>query len=124
MQKTCWRRRLALLLPQGCCTKRAMWMGHVTVHTMQCSMPRAALIASGAPVMPEVAKTHSGLITAFSLHLVKAGRVRIELGKALNKVAEIRLIADYTGDEVSPEMAQWAVEQAEGFVEAMQNDFP
>ena len=31
---------------------------------------RAALIASKAPVPPEVAKTHSGLISAFSLHLV------------------------------------------------------
>lgn len=29
---------------------------------------RAALIKSGAPVPPEVAKTHSGLISAFSLH--------------------------------------------------------
>lgn len=55
---------------------------------------RAALIQSGAPVVPEVAKTHSGLISAFSLHLVKTGRVPTELGKALNKAAEIRLIAD------------------------------
>jgi uncharacterized protein (UPF0332 family) len=31
---------------------------------------RAALIASKAPVPPEIAKTHSGLIAAFSLHLV------------------------------------------------------
>jgi len=36
---------------------------------------RAALRASKAPVPPEVAKTHSGLISAFSLHLVKAGLV-------------------------------------------------
>lgn len=36
---------------------------------------RAALIASNAPVEPEIARTHSGLITAFSLHLVKTGRV-------------------------------------------------
>jgi uncharacterized protein (UPF0332 family) len=36
---------------------------------------RAALIQSGAPVVPEVAKTHGGLISAFSLHLVKTGRV-------------------------------------------------
>lgn len=34
---------------------------------------RAALLASGSPVEPEVSKTHSGLISAFSLHLVKAG---------------------------------------------------
>jgi uncharacterized protein (UPF0332 family) len=30
---------------------------------------RAALLASGAPVEPEIARTHSGLISAFSLHL-------------------------------------------------------
>ena len=45
---------------------------------------RAALLLSGAPVDPVVAKSHSGLITAFSLHLVqlssgatcRAGRIR------------------------------------------------
>ena len=36
---------------------------------------RAALIRSGAPVVPDVANTHGGLISAFSLHLVKTGRV-------------------------------------------------
>ncbi len=30
---------------------------------------RAALLASGSPVQPEIARTHNGLITAFSLHL-------------------------------------------------------
>lgn len=49
---------------------------------------RAALINSGAPVRSEVGRTHSGLISAFSLHLVKTGQVPIEYGKALNKVAE------------------------------------
>ena len=34
---------------------------------------RAALIASKAPVSPEIAKTYSGLIAAISLHLVKPG---------------------------------------------------
>ncbi len=42
---------------------------------------RAALLASGAPVEPEIAKTHNGLISAFSLHLVKTGRVSVELGQ-------------------------------------------
>ena len=56
---------------------------------------RAALLASGAPVPAEIAKTHSGLISAFSLHLVKTGRVPVEFGKSLNKAEELRLIADY-----------------------------
>lgn len=35
---------------------------------------RAALIVSGAP-SDQAARTHSGLIAAFGLHLVKAGRL-------------------------------------------------
>jgi uncharacterized protein (UPF0332 family) len=79
--------------------------------------------SSRAPVQPEIGRTHGGLISAFSLYLVKTGRVSIEYGKALNKVAEIRLIADYTEDEVTAETAKWAVEQAVEFIEAMQKAF-
>lgn len=84
---------------------------------------RAALLASGAPVEPEIARTHSGLISAFSLHLVKTGRVPVELGKALNKVEDLRLVADYKGDPIENEEAGWAVQQAEIFVHAMQSTF-
>lgn len=84
---------------------------------------RAALLASGAPVEQEVARTHSGLISAFSLHLVKTGRVPIELGKAINKAEELRLIADYKGDPLEKDVAAWAVSQAQTFVEAMQSTF-
>ncbi|MDE1982906.1 MAG: HEPN domain-containing protein [Betaproteobacteria bacterium] len=84
---------------------------------------RAALLASGAPVEPEIARTHSGLISAFSLHLVKAGRVPVELGKALNKVEDLRLMADYKGDPIEDEEAGWAVSRAEEFVQAMQSTF-
>ncbi len=54
---------------------------------------RAALLASEAPVEPEIARTHGGLVSAFSLHLVKTGRVSVELGKALNKAEELRFFA-------------------------------
>lgn len=84
---------------------------------------RAALLASGAPVAPDIAKTHNGLISAFSLHLVKTGRVPLELGKALNRAEELRLIADYKGDSIGPEHAAWAVSQAHLFVQAMQTTF-
>ena len=77
---------------------------------------RSALLATGAPTTPELAKTHGGLITAFSLHLVKTGQVPVEFGKALNRVADIRLVADYTGDQVDTETARWAVGEAERFV--------
>jgi uncharacterized protein (UPF0332 family) len=36
---------------------------------------RAALLASGAPVKPNIGKTHSGLINAFSEYLVKNGPI-------------------------------------------------
>jgi uncharacterized protein (UPF0332 family) len=84
---------------------------------------RAALLACDAPTPAEVARTHGGLISAFSLHLVKPGRVQVELGRALNRAEEIRLIADYRGDSVEPEQAAWMVEQAEGFVRAMEKAF-
>ena len=77
---------------------------------------RSALLVTGAPTAPELAKTHGGLITAFSLHLVKTGQVPFEFGKALNRVADIRLVADYTGDQVDIETARWAVGEAERFV--------
>ena len=80
---------------------------------------RAALLASGAPIESEVARTHNGLIAAFSLHLVKSGRVPVELGRTLNRVEQIRLIADYKGDAVESEQAVCPAQQAAVFVKAM-----
>jgi uncharacterized protein (UPF0332 family) len=77
---------------------------------------RAGLIAVRAPVEAEVARTHSGLIAAFSMHLVKSGLVAVEHGRSLNKVEDLRLIADYKGDPVSADKARWALEQAMAFV--------
>jgi uncharacterized protein (UPF0332 family) len=84
---------------------------------------RAALLACKAPVPPEVAKTHSGLISAFSLHLVKPGKFPVELGKSFNKAEDLRLIADYKGDPLDAADARWVVEQAGAFVGAVQNQF-
>lgn len=84
---------------------------------------RAGLILANAPVESEVARTHGGLISAFSLHLVKTGRIPIELGRALNRAEEIRLVADYRGDQVEEAQASWVVEQAEGFVHHIQAEF-
>jgi len=58
---------------------------------------RAALIGCGVPVEQAAVKTHSGLIAAFGLRLVKTGRLPVDLGKALNRASEIHLAADYTG---------------------------
>ena len=84
---------------------------------------RAALIASKAPVPPEIAKTHSGLIAAFSLHLVKTDLFPKELGRSFNKAEDLRLVADYKGDPISLEDAQWTVQQAQAFVEQVEIRF-
>ena len=80
---------------------------------------RAALLACGIDESIVNTKTHSGLISKFSLELVKSGQVSVELGKSLNKVEDLRLMADYKGDAVLEEDAAWAVNQADIFVEAL-----
>lgn len=77
---------------------------------------RAALMLSGAPEEVYRAKTHSGLITAFSLHLVKDGPVPREMGRLLKQAEEIRLISDYQGDSVGMEDARTLVDQAVAFL--------
>ena len=84
---------------------------------------RAALIASKAPVPPEIAKTHSGLISAFSLHLVKPNLFPVELGRSLNKAEDLRLVADYKGDSIDAEEAIWVVQAAQAFVEEVDSRF-
>ena len=80
---------------------------------------RAVLLITGAVADLATIKTHNGLISAFSLHLVKKGLVSVELGKSINKVEDLRLLADYKGDEVEGDKAEWALKQAQEFVAAM-----
>jgi len=84
---------------------------------------RAALLASGIDESTVNTKTHSGLISKFSLELVKSGQVSVELGKSLNKVEDLRLMADYKEDSILEEDAAWAVNQADIFVETLQTTF-
>lgn len=84
---------------------------------------RAALLASGAPVGPDIGRTHNGLIGAFGNHLVKNGPVPKEVGRLLNRAHEIRQVADYNGESVEPDDALEVVEQAEAFVSAMRAAF-
>jgi uncharacterized protein (UPF0332 family) len=81
---------------------------------------RAALLAANAPVKSEV-ETHSGLIAAFSLHLVKPGIIPAQQGKSLRQVDQIRLVADYSDEEVDSNTAASAIIQADGFVEAIRS---
>lgn len=76
----------------------------------------AALLWSGAHTNPGETRKHNSLIAAFGKHLVLTGIFPPEMGKSLNKAESIRLIADYTGEDISPQQAQSIVGQAEHFV--------
>jgi uncharacterized protein (UPF0332 family) len=80
---------------------------------------RAALLTVEEPLRSEVIKTHSGLITAFSLYLIKTGRIPEQYGKALRQVDQIRLIADYSDAEIERADAATAIRQAGDFVAAI-----
>lgn len=54
----------------------------------------AALMWAGTRINPSDIKTHRGLIAAFGNYLVKPGLVAAELGKSLNQVERVRLLAD------------------------------
>jgi uncharacterized protein (UPF0332 family) len=84
---------------------------------------RAALMAFQKSDEVLTIKTHSGLIASFSLQLVKPGLIDIELGKSLNKVEDLRLIADYKGDAITLDDASWAVEQAQIFLMTIRSRF-
>ena len=80
---------------------------------------RAALLASNAQVDLETIRTHNGLIGAFGNLLVKNGPVSKDLGRLLGKTYSIRLMADYTGISVEPDIARDIVDQAETFITAL-----
>jgi uncharacterized protein (UPF0332 family) len=79
---------------------------------------RAALAVADDEGM--IAKTQSGLISAFSLRFVKTAEIPVELGKALNAVSELRQAGDYTGLTMPKDKAAWAVTRAEAFVAAIE----
>jgi uncharacterized protein (UPF0332 family) len=77
----------------------------------------AALMGSGAT--DRSPETHSGLIAAFGLKLVKGGFIQPEFGRALRQVESLRGIADYGVEAITSDKAGWAVAQAEGFLNAV-----
>ena len=79
---------------------------------------RAALLALGQHDLA-MAKTHSGLIAAFGEHLVKSGKLPVELGRSLAMESKRRLIGDYGGDSMSSSDADPALLHATAFVEAI-----
>lgn len=78
---------------------------------------RAALVTVGC--LPEDLKTHASVIGRFGLHMVKTGLVARDIGRALNDVQEIRQLADYLPAEVPADKAEWAVRQAQTFLDVV-----
>lgn len=78
---------------------------------------KAALLKTVPGGDPTVGKTHSGLISAFGLHLVKTGLVPAEFGRAFNRAHDIRQVADYTGDLIDADQLDSLITQASEFVE-------
>jgi uncharacterized protein (UPF0332 family) len=60
-----------------------------------------------------------GLIAGFGRQLVQTGHVPVELGRALNRVHELRLTADYLAEPVPLDKAERAIQEAEAFVAAV-----
>jgi len=83
---------------------------------------RAALLAMGTPLDADLGRTHSGLIGAFGLHLVKNGPLAKEVGRLLNRAHEIRLQADYAQSSVELADAKLLVEQAATFLAAIRGE--
>jgi uncharacterized protein (UPF0332 family) len=80
---------------------------------------RAALLAGKEPVKSELIKTHSGLIAAFSLHLIKPGLIPTVYGKLLRQADQLRLLADYSDEEPDRQTSASSIEQANRFVLAV-----
>ena len=78
---------------------------------------KAALLKSLPDFDLAIGKTHSGLISAFGLHLVKTGKVPVEFGRAFNRAHDIRQVADYTGDLIELSQVDTLIKQAFEFVQ-------
>jgi uncharacterized protein (UPF0332 family) len=95
---------------EGACS-RAYYAMHDAAH--------AALFATGFETPEAIIKTHHSLIAAFGKHLVLGGLIDANAGRALNKVEEIRLLADYGADPPPLVDAQSALDRADAFVAAV-----
>ena len=107
-----------LLLREGA-TEGACNRAYCAMH----DATHAALMAAGYEEPDATIKTHNGLIAAFGQKLVQSDALDPALGRSLNKVQDIRLIADYTCELPPLDQATWAVEEAETFVTAIRTKF-
>jgi len=82
---------------------------------------KAVLLATVPGIDPTIGKTHSGLISAFGLHMVKTGLVPVEFGRAFNRAQDIRQVADYTGHLIEPADVIEVIQKAAEFVKLMKD---
>jgi uncharacterized protein (UPF0332 family) len=99
---------------EGACS-RAYYAMHDAAH--------AALFATGNETQDAIIKTHHRLIAEFGKKMVLGGLIDAALGRAFNRVQDIRLLADYDSEPPSLDDAEWAVEQAEAFVVTIKAKF-
>jgi uncharacterized protein (UPF0332 family) len=97
---------------EGACS-RAYYAMHDAAH--------AALLATGFETPEAIIKTHHTLIAEFGKKLVLGGQIDASIGRAFNKVEEMRLLADYSAEPPPLDKTQGAVEQAELFVAAVRS---
>jgi uncharacterized protein (UPF0332 family) len=64
-------------------------------------------------------KTHSGLISAFGQYLVQPGKAAVEMGRAFNRIHELRMSADYLAEPVATDKAAQAINDAAQFVQTL-----
>jgi uncharacterized protein (UPF0332 family) len=83
----------------------------------------AALLWSGAHINPAETKKHNSLIAAFGRHLVLTGLLPSDLGKSLNRAESIRILADYTGEDIEHEKAAEIVDLAGLSITAIKDKF-
>jgi uncharacterized protein (UPF0332 family) len=85
---------------------------------------KAALAAKQAPPEAIEARTHAGLISAFSLHIVKTGFVAVDHGRAFNRLHELRTIADYRDEGLGDAAIRQALAEADAFLAAVAKLLP
>lgn len=91
--------------------------------TAEALISKAVRTGASARALPDLGKTHAGLIATFGLQLAKNAPITKEPGRFLKHAEEIRLVVDYKGDSVEFEDTREMVEQAAIFVDAMRAEF-
>ena len=84
---------------------------------------QAVLLVTVPTINPVIGKTHSGLISAFGLHMVKTGLIPAEFGRIFNLAHDMRKVADYRGDPIEEKEAGWIVQQATNFIRFIKTGF-